>query len=346
MILSISMREALEIIERELINAYTNLSRDPEKMKLAQELVREYKWISIEQALRYIELLGDEAEELLNTQEDEIMKTIRVNTLITLVDRLQRRLETKNFVLEKHPFISYGLIVKKAPYSIGATLEYLLGLYTIQGPASMTVVPVLAPENISDGTIVDLCAGAGIKTTQIAQHNPLAPILAFDINRRKLLALKNNASRLGTHNIIALRDDARNISSYGTFKAILLDAPCSGEGLLPFKKGRWPRSFNDIISRVKLQFQLINAALNALERDGVIVYSTCSISVEENEYVVSLASRLRGDLTIEKPPLQIPVNGVTSYLGLKLVEDTRNCVRFLPHKHKTEGFTICRLRKL
>lgn len=344
--MAISIREALEIIERELVDAYTSLSRDSEKMKLALELVRKYKWISIEQALRYIELLGDKAKELLDTHEDQVMKTIRVNTLITSVDNLQRRLEAKNFILEKHPFVSYGLVVKKAPYSIGATLEYLLGLYTIQGPASMTVVPVLSPESISDGAIADMCAGAGIKTTQIAQHNPLVPILAFDINRRKLLALKNNASRLGAYNIIALREDARNISLYGTFKAILLDAPCSGEGLLPFKKGKWPRSFNDIMSRVKLQFQLIDAALDAIERDGVVVYSTCSISVEENEYVVSLASRLRGDFTVEKPPLQVPVNGVTSYLGLKLVEDARNCVRFLPHKHKTEGFTICRLRKL
>lgn len=343
----LSVSKALKMIEEELGKAYSRLSSDPSKTEQAARLAREYEWISLHQALRYIELFGDEIVDLLNTREEHIMKTIRVNTLLTTVDKLRKKLEAKGFKLEDHPFISYGLVVIEAPYSIGATLEYLLGLYTIQGPASMVAVPILAPENTSEGMFADMCAGAGVKTTQIAQHNTRLPILAFDINKRKLLALKNNVSRLGAYNIVALYEDARNIKSYGAFKAILLDAPCSGEGLLPFEKRRRQRSFNDIIDRVKLQFQLINAALDALEENGVMVYSTCTISVEENEYVISLAHRLREDFVVEKPSLALQASkGITSYLDLKLIEESENCIRLLPHRHRTEGFTVCRLRKL
>jgi NOL1/NOP2/sun family putative RNA methylase len=310
-------------------------------------LLHRHRWLHIHQALRYIELLGrDGAEGFLETAEHSIMRTIRTNTLKISTTELMERLRAKGFKLHQHPYIDYGIVVEKAPYSLGATEEYLLGYYTIQGPASMLAVPAMEP--IGNALVVDMCAGAGVKTTQIAQHSPRARITAFDINRRKLAALKNNSSRLGVANITAYHADAtRSPEILGEEVAanILLDAPCSGEGLIPYEKGRWPRSFNDIINRMILQYSLLDAAVKLLKPGGTLVYSTCTISVEENEYLLSLILSKYPDLHPEPPPVKGGTEGVDEYLDLPIDPRLRiACRRYYPHIHRTEGFTICRLR--
>jgi NOL1/NOP2/sun family putative RNA methylase len=329
-----------------LREAYHALTRNTRLVREAERLRQQHSWLHIHQALRYIALLGAEAENFLGTSGDTLMKTIRANTLKTTPAELAKRLREKGFHIDRHPYINYGLVVRKAPYSPGAALEYLLGYYTIQGPASMLAAPALEPlSNVA--LIVDMCSGAGVKTTQIAQHNPEAPIVAIDISRRKLAALKNNASRLAASNITAYHMDARQLPQRLRQKAshILLDAPCSGEGLIPYPKGRWPRSFKDILSRVTLQHELIAAAVEALQPGGTLVYSTCTISVEENEYVLSMFT-LSGVLEPEEPPISGGDDGITEYLGLPIDERLKHgCRRFFPHRHRTEGFTICRLRR-
>ena len=339
--------DALILALTGLSKAYQSLTQNRHLTAKANQLKHGHQWLHIHQALRYLALLGDETEHFLHVSEKEVMKTIRVNTLKTDKSTLRERLEKKGFIIEQHPYIDYGLVVKKAPYSIGATPEYLTGLYTIQGPASMLAVPALEP--LSKSTlIIDMCSGAGVKTTQISQHAPRTPIIALDINRRKLAALKNNTSRLGVANITAYHADARKLAELIApqhASHILLDAPCSGEGLIPYSKGKWPRSFDDIISRVTLQYQLVKAAVEALKPRGVLVYSTCTISVEENEYVLTQFTK-RGLLQPDKPPINGGSSGVTNYLGLEIDQRLRwACRRFFPHRHHTEGFTICRLRK-
>jgi len=337
-----TLTSAIEVLK----SRYREATR--RQLQRAEKLARQHRWLHLHQAIRYLELLGlHDTERLLATGEDELMKTIRTNTLKTDARALRRRLESKGFQLAPHPYIDYGLVVRKAPFSPGATLEYLLGYYTIQGPASMMAVPALEPDNAS--LIIDMCAGAGIKTTQMSQHNPHAPIIAFDINRRKLAALKNNSSRLGAANIIAYNLDARkatNMLGEGVAERVLLDAPCSGEGLIPYRKGRWPRSFNDIIDRMRLQYQLAATAARLLKKDAVLVYATCTISVEENEYLLTLLLQRHPELEPENPPIKGGIEGITEYMGLNIDPRLRyGCRRFFPHIHRTEGFTICRLRK-
>ena len=327
----------------ELRALHKHISSKKDLLRHAETLVQRHPWLHVHQALRYILLLGrEEAEELFSTRAKDIMRTIRVNTLITSSDHVARRLSAKGFRVKKHPFIDYGLVVEYAPFSPGAAQEYLQGLYTIQGPASMMAVPAMEPAN--GDRIADACSGAGVKTTQIAQHAPESSILAFDANRRKLAALKNNASRLAVDNIIAYHEDARNLSHYGPFDKILLDAPCSGEGLIPFPRGRWPRSFNDIVDRARLQLELALAAARALRSGGTLLYSTCTMSVEENEFI---AAKLIEHAGLEPHPPHLPGSspGVEEYANLDLRRAVKACRRYYPHRHGTEGFTICRLRK-
>jgi len=316
----------------------------------AERITKNKPWLHPHQAARYLAQLGREATlKLLETTEKDVMKTVRTNTVKTTPEMLMKKLERKGFRTKRHPYIRYGIQILHAPYSPGAAKEYLQGLYTIQGPASMLAVPSMKPDKLPPRPVIlDMCSGAGVKTTQLAQHRPDATIVALDINPRKLAALRNNASRLGHDNIVALLRDARNPPQprpgHG-YDAVLLDAPCSGEGLLPFPKGRWPRSFNDIVSRVELQLQLLWAGVEAAKPGAPILYATCSISVEENEYVVSKLLAARSDLDIEEPGIGAGTEGYTEYLGLPLSPKTRLCRRFYPHTHSTEGFTICLLRK-
>ena len=295
---------------------------------------------------RFVEILGgeDEVIELLNTTEDKILKTIRVNTLKISRWKLVRLLEEKGFVLKPIHYIPYALAVIKSPISIGATHEYLLGYYIVQSLASMFAPLALYPYK---GPILDACAGAGAKTTQIAQHNPNDLIVAVDINRRKLLGLKNHVSRLGITNVVAVKYDVRHISKLNIqFQTALVDAPCTGEGLIVLSKGRKvQRNLQSLLDRVKLQLEILASVVESVVDNGVIVYSTCSTAVEENEYVVSIVAQEYG-LKIDKVNFDIPVRkGITDYLGLPILNEASNCVRLYPHIHHTEGFTIRRLVK-
>lgn len=314
----------------------------------AEKLAHKIPWLHPHHAARYIEQFGlKEAERILTFPGEEIPKGARVNTLLVDPQQVQQRLAEKGFQVSRHPHLDYGLLVHKEPVSLGATEEYLLGLYSVQGPASMLVVPAMKPEELPQKPIiVDQCAGAGNKATQLAQHRPDASIIALDINRRKLLALRNNASRLAVDNIEALRIDGRALPEIVKPHAVLLDAPCSGEGLIPFPKGQWPRSFEDIQSRVKLQLELAGAAVEALQPGGRLLYATCSLSIEENEYVITRLLEAYSDrLEVLEPRAPAALPGYTSYAGHSLDPRAARCRRYMPHIHKTEGFTICLLEK-
>ncbi|NOZ88668.1 MAG: RsmB/NOP family class I SAM-dependent RNA methyltransferase [Crenarchaeota archaeon] len=341
------LEKLLRTIESELQEVHARLWRTHGRD--AERLARRVGgWLHPHHAARYIELLGlQEALKHFKTDHTKIMTTIRVNTLKADVEEVKESLEAKNFKVERHPYIGYGLVIKHAPISPGATREYMRGLYTIQGPASMLAVPAMEPEKLpGEPRIADQCAGAGVKTTQISQHRPDSAIAAIDINRRKLRALRNNAQRLAASNIAAYHMDGRQLDSLGAFDAVLLDAPCSGEGLTPFPKGQWPRSFDDIRGRVRLQAELLAAAYRALKPGGTLVYATCSLSVEENEYLLTRILQAFEGLEPQRNPLQHGLPGITSYAGIQLDPRLRDaCRRFYPHIHHTEGFTICRLAK-
>ena len=314
----------------------------------AEKLSKKIRWLHPHHAARYIEQFGtEEAARVLSFPGEKIPRGVRVNTLLANPQQVAERLAEKGFNIERHPHLDYGLLAHNEPVSLGATEEYLLGLYSIQGPASMLVVPAMKPEELPQNPlIVDQCAGAGNKATQLAQHRPDATIIALDINRRKLLALRNNASRLAVDNIVALHVDGRRLPEIARPHAVLLDAPCSGEGLIPFPKGQWPRSFTDIQSRVKLQLELASAAIEALQPSGRLLYATCSLSIEENEYVITkLLEAYQDSLKVLEPRAPAALPGYTGYAGHSLDPRVSKCRRYMPHIHGTEGFTICLLEK-
>jgi 16S rRNA C967 or C1407 C5-methylase (RsmB/RsmF family) len=144
-----------------------------------------------------------------------------------------------------------------------------------------------------------------------------------------------------------LRGDARRLDNL-KFEPdrILLDAPCSGEGLIPIDPTRkTSKTMADIRYCATREDEMLDAAVNVLADGGTIVYSTCSIAPEENEYVVDDILKRYPEMEIVEIPLDFGVPGYSEPYGVRLNESLKLSRRFLPHLHGTEGFFICKMVK-
>ena len=297
---------------------------------------------------RYLKLFGEaRIIEFLEGNEQKLITTIKVNTLRISQEELYEKLTTKGFNLNPVPFIQDAFYVRNEPFSIGATTEYLLGYYYIQGAASM--IPSLLLKPNSQDLVVDMCAAPGGKTIQLAQGMKNEGILfALDLSRERMKSLRSNLARCGVKNVIAIRMDAATVGELKIkgISKILLDARCSGSGLIPSDPTRkMSRGYEDIIFCSGTQLKLITAAINALEPGGELVYSTCSIEPEENEYIIDAVLNQFGVKLIDLG-LTIGEPGIVDAFGKTLAPDLKQARRFYPYLHKTEGFFVCKLKKV
>lgn len=269
----------------------------------------------------------------------KVREAIRVNTLKTDAASLVKRLEEKDVRLERIPFVKDGFFVS-SPFPLSSTPEYLLGLFYMQEAASQVPVEVLG---VSPGDIVlDMCASPGSKTTQIAAFMENKGVLvALDSNPSRLVGLKNNVERCGVSNSVIFHKDAQYVSELAesfTFDRVLLDAPCSGNFVI---EDGWfdKRSIEDIKSRARIQKNLVREACNVLRKDGVLVYSTCSLEPEEDEEIVEWAL---GNLPLSLDKIDHPSRSVADHGA---TERTKGCLRFWPDKTGTQGFFVARFKK-
>jgi NOL1/NOP2/sun family putative RNA methylase len=265
----------------------------------------------------------------------KLMPSIRINNLKIDEKTLLKRLRNNEIELKKISFLKYGYYVD-ADFSLGSTPEYLFGYYYMQEAASQIVAEVLDPKE--DEVILDMCAAPGSKTTHLSQlMNNNGTIIALDSNMNRIQALNNNIERLGCTNIIVYRKDAKFADDLEiSFDKILLDAPCSGNFATDpewFEK----RDLEGIKNNSIEQKKLISTAAKILKKGGTLIYSTCTLEPEENEYVVEYAIENLG-LVLEPIKLNVGERGTT--------EKTRLCKRFWPDTSGTQGFFIAKLRKI
>lgn len=273
-------------------------------------------------------------------QVNNVKPTLRINTLKISKKALISRLKKKGVKLQDVLFLKHGFYFE-SDFSLGATPEYLLGYYYLQEAASQLPPIVLDPK---EGELVlDMAAAPGSKTTYLAQlMNNKGKIYACDSNSLRLRSLQNNLERLGVTNTIIFRRDARFIDDLDlSFDKILLDAPCSGNFCVN-PNYYIQRTLQDINMMAEKQKQLVKTAFKLLKKEGVLVYSTCSLEPEENEMIVDYALSL--GFKLEDTGLNIGDPGFSEVFGLKL-KDMSKTRRFWPHKHDTEGFFIAKLRK-
>jgi NOL1/NOP2/sun family putative RNA methylase len=285
--------------------------------------------------------LGSESIRLAKAEGEPPKKSLRVNTLKTTDERLLSRLRVRGFELSKIDWVKHGYWIESSPNrpSAGATHEYLFGHYFLQSPVSMLIAESVEPP--AGGTILDLAAGVGGKSTHLCQIMMNAgALVAVEPRRERVSALRSNLSRMGCTNAVVLQMDGRSVSNLGIkFDAVLLDAPCTATGLL----GIYPRlkqrtTEDDLTQLQRLQASLLERAWEVLAPGGALVYSTCSLLKDEGEEVISRAVELGGKTET------LPI--IKAGIGFPHVPGRiKNSVRFYRHLHNLEGFFVCKIRK-
>ncbi len=238
-----------------------------------------------------------EALEFIDYSDKPRPMVVRTNTLKTRRKDLALALMKRGVSLD--PLASWskvGLKIMESPVPIGATPEYLSGHYMLQSAASMCPVLALAPE--PKERVLDMSAAPGGKTSYIAQlMRNTGVVFANDLKPDRQKATVANMHRLGVKNVVACSHDGRKmpkIFEHYKFDRVLLDAPCSGLGVISRDPScKVQRTMADVLKTAHLQKELLLAAIDMLNHKsktgGVMVYSTCSVSVAENEEVVNYA---------------------------------------------------------
>ena len=282
--------------------------------------------------------------------------SIRINTLKISVEECKQRLEDYGWKLdqpiEKHPEI---LIIKSRlkPGELGKTKEHLLGYYYVQDISSMLPLLVLLPTK--EDIFLDLCASPGSKTTQAAAMMENSGVLiANELSLGRISILNSNLERCGVSNAIVTKNDGvrfckrvRKKTKF-VFDKILVDAPCSGEGTLR-KTLKTFNMWNEkvIFNLSKIQKRLAVEALKCLSVGGEMIYSTCTLGPEENEAVVDFLIKNFEieilDIEIEGIKLR---EGVVSWRGEEYDSQVQKCRRLYPQDNNTDGFFLCKIRKL
>lgn len=239
-----------------------------------------------------------------------------------------------------------GLKIFDSKVPIGATPEYLSGYYMLQSASSFLPVLALAPQ--PNERILDMAAAPGGKTTYIAQLMKNTGVLfANDYKKERIQALKFNIQRMGVTNSIICNYDGRKIPKImKNFDRILLDAPCTGLGIISRDPSiKASRTKIDIYKAAHLQRELILAAIDSTKKGGFIVYSTCSVTVEENEAVVDYALRKRNVKLVEMG-LTVGEDGFVKYGEKRFHPDLKKTKRIYPHIHNMDGFYVSKLVKI
>ncbi len=270
-------------------------------------------------------------------------QTLRVNTLRIGEQTLVARLHALGIRLAKIPWLKHGYRVEQAKFSLGASVESLLGYYYLQESAAQVPVEVLDPK--PGELVLDCCAAPGGKTTQMAQQmQNKGVIIALEKKAHRLTSLRSNLERCGVANTAVYHMDAVKAAQLGLqFDKILLDAPCSGNYA---GDAKWfdKRTIKDVLTSQRFQRNILKAAIDVLKPGGTLLYSTCSLEPEENELNMHWLLENR---KVRLEPISLPIGdpGLTSFLGKPLHASIANCRRFWPHKTNTEGFFIARVRK-
>lgn len=200
--------------------------------------------------------------------------------------------------------------------------------------------------------MLDLCAAPGGKSSHIAMMmKNIGELWLNDPDSERCKAVKFNLSRLGVNNTVIVSMDGRMLPKYvEKFDRVLVDAPCSGLGVISKDKSiKLKRTLKDIERSVKTQKQLLLAAIDMTDASsttgGIIVYSTCSVTLDENERVVQYALEKR-DVKLESIKLDIGSKGFKRCNGLVFDDSMEKTKRIWPHLHEMDGFFVAKFKKV
>ena len=286
------------------------------------------KWL----VRRLLALLGREgAEAFLAADNAPAPITVQVNPLRTTAQALLERLEAEGVSARMHPWVPDCLELTGTG-DLTALPAFREGDFLVQDPAARLVSAVA---DIQSGErVLDVCAAPGGKSFSAAfAMKGQGRIVACDLHQNKLQRITEGARRLGLTCIEIQAADGRvNRPEWrDAFDTVLVDAPCSGLGIIRKKPDTRYKRANDLFSLPVIQSEILDNAASYVRPGGVLVYSTCTILPEENEQVTDAFFAQHPDFSME--PFSLPVG------------ETDGRITLWPQRHGTDGFYICRMRR-
>lgn len=272
---------------------------------------------------------------------------IRLSSLRFSESEIKKRLSHYEVELLPVDGIPDAYKVVKGESVVGKTLDFILGAYYIQSLSSMIPALVLSPTK--NDKVLDLCAAPGSKTTQLAEMmSNKGTLIANEISMDRLKSLIYNIDKMNLVNVGVLQGKGELVSkSFANyFDKILVDAPCSALGIIQ-KKNEVSKWWNEKKAEglAEIQFKLLLSAIKSCTVGGEIVYSTCTLSIEENELVLD---KILKKYPVELIDIDLPVKSsaaVTRYKDLELNYSIQKARRILPWEIGSEGFFIAKLKK-
>jgi NOL1/NOP2/sun family putative RNA methylase len=285
-----------------------------------------------------INLFGrTEAEAFLKGSMKSPPTYIRVNTLKDTEEEILNKLQTENVKLEKIEPLQNTYQVFESKQPINSLPSYQQGLIYIQDKASCYAAQVANP--LPGSKVFDVCAAPGAKTTYLAQlMDNEGTIVSVDFSARRLVSWKKEVARMGVTNAMPIMANATfHLPLEGEADLIVLDPPCTSTGIFAKQpSAKWRLSPKSLEKMSMLQWHMINSCAEKVKAGGTLTYSTCSITVEENEAIIErfVAEHKEFSLVDIEPKIGVPaLKGLTQ------------CQRLYPHLHGCNGFFIAKMQK-
>lgn len=297
----------------------------------------------------FTQLYGKEsADKYFAFIENEPKQYLRVNTSRISKDELSNLLFDK-YQIKTESLISFDRVLKVVEGNdrIGKTIEHVLGFYYIQSLSSMLPPMVLNPSG--DDIVMDLCGAPGSKSTQLAElMDNKGTLIINEVDNERIKSLVFNLERMNAINSSVIHSKGEVLSKIYDehFTKILVDAPCSGLGIIQ-KKGEVNNWWSlDHVQRLQqLQIRLLVSAIKMARVGAEIVYSTCTLSVEENEMVIDKILE-KYPVRLEDVKLPIPSKpAFTKFDGVKFNPDLKKALRILPWEIDSDGFFLVKMIK-
>jgi 16S rRNA (cytosine967-C5)-methyltransferase len=262
---------------------------------------------------------------------------LRLNTLKAPEEILVKKIEEDKIVLEKVQQLkhTYRLVQSKRPPT--RTQSFREGLFYLQDKASCLAAEISNPK--PETKVLDVCAAPGAKTTYLAQlMENRGEIISVDYSKRRMKVWKRETERMDAKIASPIIANARKtLPLYLTADMVILDPPCTSTGTFaktPDAKGRLTN--RSILGMAKIQGEMIEQVAEHVKETGFLVYSTCSITVEENEMVIQKFLTLHSEFKLVE---------TTPKIGLPGLRGLTKCQRLYPHLHNCNGFFLAKLMK-
>ncbi|MDP1508875.1 16S rRNA (cytosine(967)-C(5))-methyltransferase RsmB [Paenibacillus sp. CMAA1739] len=324
-----------------------SMLREPDKLRIPDGLSAEER-ISLEHShpqwlvKRWIKQYGAEtAEAICRANNEPPAVSVRVNTTMISRDQLLDEMVGKGVDAVPSSVSPYGIVVRSGG-NMALTSWYTDGLLSIQDESSMLVAEAVAPE--PGMTVLDCCAAPGGKTSHMAElMKDRGRIVANDLHAHKHQLIREQANRLGLDAVETVTGDALDLKKRyapASFDRILLDAPCSGFGVIRRKPDlRWSKTAEDVRDITQLQHELLDSVAGLLKPGGILVYSTCTIEPDENE------GQLARFLS-EHPEYELAKDHSFPDMNHEKDNMQKGSVQLLPQDFHSDGFYIARLRRV